>query len=84
MHFEMEHANIEKQYLMSAEDLSIKKESERMQCKICNKFFKSQGFGTHMRVHLIKKEAFCCDICKKNFQKNSHLQRHKRIHTGEV
>lgn len=55
-----------------------------IECKMCNKFFKRQGYGTHMRIHIKEKKQFLCDICKKSFQKNSHLERHRRIHTGEL
>lgn len=54
-----------------------------IECKICNRFFRSQGFGKHMKIHLTERKEFLCLVCNKNFQKNSHLERHMRVHTGK-
>ncbi|KAG5861377.1 hypothetical protein JTB14_031059, partial [Gonioctena quinquepunctata] len=58
-------------------------ESSKQECKICHKILNKYGFGTHMRIHTVGKKEFKCTFCDKLFQKNSHLERHVRIHTGE-
>ncbi|KAJ8985071.1 hypothetical protein NQ317_019755 [Molorchus minor] len=61
----------------------IENAKDKRECKICRKVLHKHGFGTHMRIHRVEKKKFICTFCNKNFQKNSHLERHIRIHTGE-
>ncbi|CAH1261277.1 unnamed protein product [Diabrotica balteata] len=57
--------------------------SSKTQCPFCSKFFGKFGFGAHLRTHINEKKIIKCALCYKVFQKNSHLERHIRIHTGE-
>lgn len=86
-HTETKHFHIENGVASDEESSELcstkSKPTLDMECKICNKFFKSRGYGTHMKMHMVEKKKFICNICNKSFQKNSHLERHVRIHTGK-
>lgn len=86
-HKEVKHYEIEdiKQEDETGEDRNgaSPNDSDKRECKICNKTLHKHGFGTHMRIHTVEKKKFVCTFCNKNFQKNSHLERHIRIHTGK-
>uniref|UniRef100_A0A6P7FIZ3 Zinc finger protein OZF-like isoform X2 n=1 Tax=Diabrotica virgifera virgifera TaxID=50390 RepID=A0A6P7FIZ3_DIAVI len=64
-------------------DNDILNNSNKTHCPYCNKYFGSFGFGRHIKTHVNEKKVFECPLCYKVFQKNSHLERHLRIHTGE-
>ncbi|CAH1969796.1 unnamed protein product [Acanthoscelides obtectus] len=55
---------------------------DKVECDICKKKINKHGFGVHRKSHLNEKKQFICTYCNKEFQKNSHLERHLRIHTG--
>nr|XP_023026544.1 zinc finger protein 70-like isoform X1 [Leptinotarsa decemlineata] len=82
-HYEIDD-NVESSGVTShGKDEAKTRESSKQECKICHKVLDKYGFGTHMRIHTIEKKQFICEFCNKQFQKNSHLERHIRIHTGE-
>ncbi|NWV98310.1 ZN629 protein, partial [Machaerirhynchus nigripectus] len=49
-------------------------------CPDCGNFPGSSGLVKHQKLHLEEKPYKCGD-CGKGFNWNSHLERHRRIHT---
>ena len=50
-------------------------------CMPCRKPFKTQqGYNYHQSMH---EGGWSCDTCGKIVQSETHLKRHKRIHSGE-
>nr|CAI5855698.1 unnamed protein product [Callosobruchus analis] len=58
-------------------------DADKVECEICKRKINKHGYGIHRKTHLKEKKQYICTYCNKEFQKNSHLQRHVRIHTGE-
>lgn len=55
------------------------------ECIICKKVFHGKSaFSNHSKLHKGENDhkKFLCNFCGKSFIKNSHLERHIRIHTG--
>ena len=58
-------------------------ESEVYQCYKCQMSFKDKHLlNIHIQLHW-REKPFKCDLCEKSFFQKSHLEEHKRGHTGE-
>jgi len=49
---------------------------------ICKKSYNSSTLRLHLRTHA-GKLPFCCDVCKKAFNRSSSLKLHQWTHIGE-
>nr|CAH7764781.1 unnamed protein product [Callosobruchus chinensis] len=64
-------------------DDDVDPNADKVECEICKSKIHKHGYGGHRKSHLTEKKQYICTYCNKEFQKNSRLQRHLRIHTGD-
>jgi len=51
-------------------------------CEVCGKVVSGDYFTSHMKIHLEVKDKVC-HFCGKAFVRNTPLQMHLRVHTGD-
>ena len=56
-----------------------------LSCDICDyKSSRTQSLKMHRQTHLMNRQKYPCDICKREFVSKVHLNTHKKKHAEEL